>query len=55
MERDGLGEKVIQLQSYLGLAWILGCVTFGMLVVNRECIFTMVHYHDSELKASFVS
>ena len=36
VERDGLGEKVLQLQFYLGLSWILGCATFGMLVVNRE-------------------
>lgn len=38
-ERDGLGEKVLQLQFYLGLAWILGCVTFGLLVVNRKRLY----------------
>lgn len=39
MERDGLGEKVLMLQFHLGLAWILGCVSFGMLVVRNsvEC------------------
>lgn len=36
VERDGLGEKVLLLQLYLGLAWILGCVSFGMLVVSRK-------------------
>lgn len=38
-EEEGLGDTVILLQTYLGLAWTLGCVTFGLLVVhhNVEC------------------
>lgn len=43
MERDGLGEKVLQLQFYLGLAWILGCVTFGMLVLNSKSVGSVFH------------
>ncbi|XP_020279651.1 monocarboxylate transporter 12-like isoform X4 [Pseudomyrmex gracilis] len=38
-EEDGLSEAVVLLQVYLGLAWTLGCVAFGLLVVHRsvEC------------------
>lgn len=38
-EEEGLGDTVILLQAYLGLAWTLGCVAFGLLVVRRsvEC------------------
>ncbi|XP_076302762.1 monocarboxylate transporter 12-like [Lasioglossum baleicum] len=38
-EKEGLGDTVILLQAYLGLAWTLGCVAFGLLVVHRsvEC------------------
>lgn len=38
-EEEGLGDTVILLQAYLGLAWTLGCVAFGLLVVHRsvEC------------------
>ncbi|XP_036139119.1 uncharacterized protein LOC105838603 isoform X1 [Monomorium pharaonis] len=38
-EEEGLGDTVILLQTYLGLAWTLGCVAFGLLVVHRsvEC------------------
>lgn len=36
---DQLGDKVLILQIYLGCAWILGCVIFGLLVVKNsvEC------------------
>ncbi|CRL04860.1 CLUMA_CG017913, isoform A [Clunio marinus] len=36
---DQLSDKVLMLQIYLGCAWILGCVIFGLLVVknNVEC------------------
>ncbi|KAL0117219.1 hypothetical protein PUN28_010218 [Cardiocondyla obscurior] len=39
VEEDGLGDTVVLLQAYLGLAWTLGCVAFGVLVVHRnvEC------------------
>ncbi|XP_078033638.1 uncharacterized protein LOC144468201 [Augochlora pura] len=39
VEEEGLGDTVILLQAYLGLAWTLGCVAFGLLVVHRsvEC------------------
>lgn len=38
-EEEGLGDTVILLQAYLGLAWTLGCVAFGLLVVHHsvEC------------------
>ncbi|XP_015171178.1 PREDICTED: monocarboxylate transporter 12-like [Polistes dominula] len=38
-EEEGLGDTVVLLQAYLGLAWTLGCVAFGLLVVHRnvEC------------------
>jgi len=38
-EEEGLGDTVVLLQTYLGLAWTLGCVAFGLLVVHRsvEC------------------
>ncbi|XP_076623740.1 uncharacterized protein LOC143343082 [Colletes latitarsis] len=38
-EEEGLGDTVILLQAYLGLAWTVGCVAFGLLVVHRsvEC------------------
>ncbi|KAG5684299.1 hypothetical protein PVAND_013534 [Polypedilum vanderplanki] len=36
---DGLSDKVLMLQVYLGCSWVLGCVIFGLLVVknNVEC------------------
>jgi hypothetical protein len=36
---DKLADKVLMLQIYLGCAWILGCIIFGLLVVknNVEC------------------
>lgn len=36
---DKLSDKVLTLQIYLGCAWILGCVIFGLLVVKNsvEC------------------
>jgi hypothetical protein len=36
---DKLADKVLMLQIYLGCAWILGCVIFGLLVVKNsvEC------------------
>ncbi|XP_055603888.1 monocarboxylate transporter 12-like isoform X2 [Uranotaenia lowii] len=39
VEVDGIGDKVMILQTYLGLAWTLGCAAFGMLVVRNsvEC------------------
>ncbi|XP_055525949.1 monocarboxylate transporter 12-like isoform X2 [Wyeomyia smithii] len=39
VEMDGIGDKVMILQTYLGLAWTLGCAAFGMLVVRNsvEC------------------
>ncbi|XP_011690729.1 PREDICTED: monocarboxylate transporter 8-like isoform X2 [Wasmannia auropunctata] len=39
VEEEGLGDTVVLLQAYLGLAWTLGCVAFGLLVVHRsvEC------------------
>ncbi|XP_048513587.1 monocarboxylate transporter 12-like isoform X4 [Athalia rosae] len=38
-EEEGLGDTVVLLQTYLGLAWTLGCVAFGLLVVHHsvEC------------------
>lgn len=38
-EEEGLGDTVVLLQAYLGLAWTVGCVAFGLLVVHRsvEC------------------
>lgn len=38
-EEEGLGDTVVLLQAYLGLAWTLGCAAFGLLVVHRsvEC------------------
>ncbi|KAL0275557.1 UNVERIFIED_CONTAM: hypothetical protein PYX00_003374 [Menopon gallinae] len=38
-EEEGLGERVILLQAYLGLAWVLGCASFGLVVVHNsvEC------------------
>ncbi|XP_065089111.1 monocarboxylate transporter 2-like isoform X3 [Ochlerotatus camptorhynchus] len=39
VEQDGISDKVMILQVYLGLAWTLGCAAFGMLVVRNsvEC------------------
>ncbi|KAL6264407.1 hypothetical protein P5V15_004516, partial [Pogonomyrmex californicus] len=39
VEEEGLGDTVVLLQAYLGLAWTLGCIAFGLLVVHRnvEC------------------
>lgn len=38
-EEEGLGERAVLLQAYLGLAWALGCAAFGLLVVRDsvEC------------------
>ncbi|XP_024084577.1 monocarboxylate transporter 10-like isoform X2 [Cimex lectularius] len=38
-EEDGLGDSVLLFQTYLGLAWALGCFIFGMLVLHNtaEC------------------
>ncbi|XP_044739850.1 monocarboxylate transporter 10-like [Chrysoperla carnea] len=38
-EEEGLGDTAVLLQTYLGLAWTLGCAAFGILVVhnNVEC------------------
>ncbi|KAF0311943.1 Monocarboxylate transporter 2 [Amphibalanus amphitrite] len=39
-ERDGVeAGSLVLLQTYLGLAWVLGCVTFGAVVVQNstEC------------------
>ena len=38
-EEEGLGETVVLLQTYLGLAWTLGCAAFGLVVVRNavEC------------------
>lgn len=39
MEQDGIGDRIVVLQAYLGLAFMLGCGAFGMLVVRNsvEC------------------
>ncbi|XP_049954757.1 monocarboxylate transporter 2-like [Schistocerca serialis cubense] len=39
VEEEGLGETAVLLQTYLGLAWALGCAAFGLLVVRDsvEC------------------
>ncbi|XP_058063352.1 monocarboxylate transporter 2-like [Anopheles bellator] len=39
IQKDGIGDKVMILQIYLGLAWTLGCSAFGVLVVRNsvEC------------------
>ncbi|XP_049532358.1 monocarboxylate transporter 12-like isoform X2 [Anopheles darlingi] len=39
IQKDGIGDKVMILQIYLGLAWTLGCSAFGLLVVRNsvEC------------------
>ncbi|XP_041761540.1 monocarboxylate transporter 2-like isoform X2 [Anopheles merus] len=39
VQKDGIGDKVMILQIYLGLAWTLGCTAFGLLVVRNsvEC------------------
>jgi pheromone shutdown protein TraB len=36
---EQLNEKMLTLQVFMGCAWILGCVIFGLLVVNNsvEC------------------
>ncbi|XP_039289151.1 monocarboxylate transporter 2-like isoform X1 [Nilaparvata lugens] len=38
-EEDGLGDTALLLQTYLGLAWTLGCAAFGLVVVHNsvEC------------------
>lgn len=38
-EEDGLGDTALLLQTYLGLAWTLGCAAFGVVVVHNsvEC------------------
>ncbi|KAK6631718.1 hypothetical protein RUM43_013782 [Polyplax serrata] len=38
-EQEGLGERAVILQAYLGLAWVLGCAAFGLVVVHNsvEC------------------
>jgi len=39
VEQEGLGDTAILLQTYLGLAWTLGCAAFGLVVVQNsvEC------------------
>lgn len=39
VSREGLGGSALTLQIYLGLAWTLGCILFGSLVVRNsvEC------------------
>ncbi|XP_018897731.1 monocarboxylate transporter 2 isoform X2 [Bemisia tabaci] len=39
VEEDGLGDSALLLQTYLGLAWAVGCVAFGVVVVHNsvEC------------------
>lgn len=34
-----MSDKVLTLQVYMGLAWMLGCVIFGLLIVKNgaEC------------------
>jgi hypothetical protein len=34
-----MSDKVLTLQVYMGLAWILGCIIFGLLIVKNgaEC------------------
>lgn len=38
-QADGLNEKIVILQTYLGVAWIFGAILFGLLVIRRnaEC------------------
>ncbi|XP_026812007.1 monocarboxylate transporter 2 isoform X2 [Rhopalosiphum maidis] len=38
-EEDGLGDSVLTLQVHMGLAWTVGCVAFGLIVVRNsvEC------------------
>lgn len=38
-EVEGLGDSIIFLQIYLGLAWTVGCLAFSMLVLHNttEC------------------
>ncbi|KDR14200.1 hypothetical protein L798_12001, partial [Zootermopsis nevadensis] len=39
VEQEGLGDVAVLLQTYLGLAWTLGCAAFGLVVVQNsvEC------------------
>jgi hypothetical protein len=39
VQLEGIGDKALTLQTHLGLAWILGCFVFGLLVVRNsmEC------------------
>ncbi|PSN45283.1 hypothetical protein C0J52_17530 [Blattella germanica] len=39
VEEEGLGDTAVLLQTYLGLAWTLGCAAFGLVVVQNsvEC------------------
>jgi hypothetical protein len=39
VQLEGIGDKALILHTYLGLAWILGCFAFGLLVVRNsmEC------------------
>ncbi|PNF30630.1 hypothetical protein B7P43_G06121 [Cryptotermes secundus] len=39
VEQEGLGDTAVLLQTYLGLAWTLGCAAFGLVVVQNsvEC------------------
>lgn len=36
---DGIKDKTLLFQTYMGLAWMIGCVIFGVLVVRNsmEC------------------
>ncbi|XP_022166266.1 monocarboxylate transporter 10 isoform X2 [Myzus persicae] len=38
-EEDGLGDSALTLQVHMGLAWTVGCVAFGLIVVRNsvEC------------------
>lgn len=39
MQSDGISDRALHLQSYLGVAWVAGCAVFGFLVVRNsvEC------------------
>jgi hypothetical protein len=39
VEQEGLADTAVLLQTYLGLAWTLGCAAFGLVVVQNsvEC------------------
>lgn len=39
VQADGLSGKIVILQAYLGIAWMLGAMLFGLLVIRNstEC------------------